>query len=208
MPVEPCPAAPYSGGIWHPGEAMSSLIHTRLFRCGRAGFGLVELLVTISIAAILAAIALPSFREFMIRMNVTETTNELVGALNTARTEAVKRGISVAVVADGSGWTGGWSIVPDSNRNADFSDDTAIMTHPAVRATYTVVGVATGTGGDSTEAVFGPTGTLQLGSGFDLNVCRPSDAADATQSRWISITGAGRIHSQRNVGGSPAGNCS
>jgi type IV fimbrial biogenesis protein FimT len=208
MPVEPCRAAPYSVGIWHPGEAMSSLIHTRLFRRGRAGFGLVELLVTIAIAAILAAIALPSFREFMIRMNVTETTNELVGALNAARTEAVKRGVSVAVVADGSGWSGGWSIIPDSNGNTDFSDDAAIMTHPAVSASYTVVGVATGTGGSSTLAAFGPMGTLKLGTGFDLNVCRPANAADVSQSRWISVRGSGEIRSQRDVGSSPAGNCS
>jgi type IV fimbrial biogenesis protein FimT len=187
---------------------MSSRPHRRLRRPRPAGFGLVELIVTLSIAAILAAIALPSFREFMIRLNVTETTNELVGALNTARTEAVKRGVPVAVVATGGDWSGGWSIVPDDNRNDDFSDDTPMMVHPAVRASYTVVGASSGAGGDDGIAAFGAMGTLHLGTGFDLNVCRPSNAADASQSRWISVRGSGEIRSQRDVGSSPAGNCS
>lgn len=169
-----------------------------------AGFGLVELIVTIAIAAILAAIALPSFRELMIRMNTTGITNDLVGALNTARVEAVKRGIPVAVVNRGT-WTDGWEIKADTARDGSYA--TVIMQHDAVPNTYSVVGAA-GSGGDDSMAAFGPGGTLQVGARFDFSICRPAASADATQSRWIFVRGSGEVSAQRDVTSSPAGTCS
>ena len=70
---------------------------------------MIELLITIAVVAIAAAIALPSFREFNIRMAVTSTTNDLVHAVTLARAEAAKRGTNVTVSATGS-WTNGWTV--------------------------------------------------------------------------------------------------
>ncbi len=189
------------------GEAMSFIAPTPAFRRHSPridGFGLVELIVTIAIAAILAAIALPSFRELMVRMNTTAITNDLVGALNTARVEAVKRGIPVAVVSNGN-WTDGWEIKADTARDGSYG--TMIMQHPAVPNTYSILGVA-GTGGDDAMAAFGPGGTLQIGTRFDFSICRPASSANQTQSRWIFVRGSGEVTSQRDVTNSPAGTCS
>lgn len=168
---------------------------------------MVELLITVALAAILAAIALPSFREFLIGMNVTTLTNELVAALNTAKVEAVKRGLSVAVVSnsDSNDWTAGWKIKADTVRDGSYA--TVLAEHGAVKATYSVFAKATGAGSSDSHAAFGPLGTLQPGTAFDFSVCRPAASAKITESRRITVGGGGTISSHRDVTGSPAGTC-
>ncbi len=156
-------------------------------------------MITIAIAAILAAIALPNYREFMVRTNVVKITNDLVGALNTARTEAVKRGLPVAVKS--SDWTAGWTIVADTARDGSYAKVLAV--HDAVPDTYTVVGATTG--GDDTLAAFSPVGSMQPANAtYDLNVCRPVASANNAESRWIHISSSGQITSRRDVSGSAA----
>lgn len=63
------------------------------------GFTLLELMITLSVAAILLTIALPSFRGLMHRSQVSSASNELLGSLAYARTEAVNRGQLVSMCA-------------------------------------------------------------------------------------------------------------
>ena len=112
-----------------------------------AGFTIVELVVTITIGAILVAIALPNFRELSIKSNVTETNNQLTGALNLARSEAVRRGTLVEVLSTsgGAAWTGGWTIKADSGFDNTFA--TVVNVGTAAPTGYTVCGNATGATG-------------------------------------------------------------
>jgi len=175
-----------------------------------AGFTLVEMMVTVAIAAILAAIALPNFREFMVRQNTIEITNDLIGSINTARMEAVKRGTAVKIEAAGGDWTTGWTVSADMAHDDSFS--TSISAHPAVPDSYFVQGAATGTGaGPDTEIVFSASGALvPTNSSYDFNVCRPTTVADSTQSRRITIGPGGAVSTHRNINtpaSSPAGSC-
>jgi type IV fimbrial biogenesis protein FimT len=61
----------------------------------QAGFTLVELMVTIFVAAILIAIAVPSFKSVTTSSRLTTTANSLVSALHAARMEAIKRNADV-----------------------------------------------------------------------------------------------------------------
>ena len=87
------------------------------------GFSLLELMITIIIAAILAAFALPAFRTYFIRSNITTTSNELLAAMNTARAEAVKRNAYVRVdptVCTSASWSNGAFVwVPSASNPAD-----------------------------------------------------------------------------------------
>lgn len=64
-------------------------------RRGQGGFTLVELMIGLAVAAILLVIALPSFRSITATNRLVTTANELVGAINVARMEAIKRNASV-----------------------------------------------------------------------------------------------------------------
>ena len=55
------------------------------------GFTLVELMVTLGVIAILTVIAVPNFNNMINSNRLTAASNEIVGALNTARMEAIKR---------------------------------------------------------------------------------------------------------------------
>lgn len=79
-------------------------------------FTLIELIVTIAIAAILLTIAVPGFQNMVIENRIATQTNELVSDLALARSEAIKRGqrISICAAADsttclsaGTTWTTG-----------------------------------------------------------------------------------------------------
>lgn len=58
-------------------------------RRGAAGFTLVELIVTVSLAAILMAIGIPAYRETIARNRLTQQTNDIVAAMTLARSQAI-----------------------------------------------------------------------------------------------------------------------
>ncbi len=66
------------------------------------GFTLVELLVTLVIAGLLLALAVPSFNRLMASSRLTTQANNAVNLLSYARAEAIKRGINVQINAHGA----------------------------------------------------------------------------------------------------------
>lgn len=62
-----------------------------------AGVTLIELVVTVAVAAVLLTVAIPSFQSMTAKNRVAGLTNELGAALQLARSEAVKRGKTVTV---------------------------------------------------------------------------------------------------------------
>ena len=69
------------------------------------GFTLLELLVTISIVAILVAVAVPSMESSNKRGQVKAHQRHFLGALNYARSEAVSRNKLVSMCASNDGAT-------------------------------------------------------------------------------------------------------
>jgi type IV pilus assembly protein PilA len=64
------------------------------------GFTLIELMIVVAIIAILAAIAIPQYQNYVARSQVTRGASEL-GALKTAAEDCIVRGIDT--VGDGAG---------------------------------------------------------------------------------------------------------
>jgi type IV fimbrial biogenesis protein FimT len=65
------------------------------------GFTMLELIITIAIAAILLALAVPSFTSFLNANQVTTQANELLATFQVARMESIKRSARVVVCATG-----------------------------------------------------------------------------------------------------------
>lgn len=82
------------------------------------GFTAIELMVVIAIAAILAALALPSFNQMIIRWQMRQDLNALIDTVYFARSEAVKWGsgnIRVRKIPTCPGtrqdWSCGWQVL-------------------------------------------------------------------------------------------------
>ena len=161
------------------------------------GFTLIELMVTLAIVAVLAMVAVPNFTAFQRNSELTSMANNLVGGMNTARTEAMKRNTSalVAPISGTTDWSGGWRVFVDVNRNGvfDLGTDILVTTYPAlpnyIAATSTVTSASFNGSGYS----FGSSGLSNLTISIARNDVPTGQKLD--QTRRIKVAATGRVRS-------------
>lgn len=156
----------------------------------QSGFTIIELMMTLVVAAIILALAAPSFRDFIANNRLTTTTNNFITAISFARSEAVKRANVVRVVAvspsSGNEWGGGWQVV-DNGGNVIrlFQSDSSIITMDDA-------------GGVST-LTFDSRGFLSsLAAGTTISIC---DNRDGETGRQLTISATGRPQLNRQFNG-------
>ena len=77
------------------------------------GFTLIEMMTVVVIVAILAAFAVPNFRQFVVNQRVRNASFDLTATLLLARSQAISENRNVSMVqsgSSGSGWMGGWNV--------------------------------------------------------------------------------------------------
>jgi type IV fimbrial biogenesis protein FimT len=159
------------------------------------GFTLIELMVTVTVMAIVLTVGVPAFKD-TIRDNVlTASINEFIATLNFARSEAVKRGVYVTVrkasASSSVGWEGGWQVFTDVSANGlyDSATDQLLRVHEALKANFTLRGNNNFTNFIS----YKPGGESNSIGSFGL--CDTSVRGNPTKrtSRLITISILGRI---------------
>ena len=139
-----------------------------------SGFTLVELMVTLAVLVILAAIAAPNFARIIAENRATSAANEFLGMLQTARSEAVRLNRLVTVEQSGANWHSGIAVVgPDNN---------VLRSMPAMAQELTF------TSGPAAPMAFRPAGDIAARAEFQLDNAGGSD-------RWICVemTGSARV---------------
>ena len=165
-----------------------------IIRIDRAGgFTLVELLVTLSIAAILLMLAVPSFQALALDGRRTSLANDLVLALTYAKSEAVKRGVPVTVCsratdtacADSTDWDKGWLVFADPGKNGSVdASDLILQVYPDLPNNNTLRAAT------RNFFTFQSTGFVGDANRGTLRLC---DARGTTEGRGIVISALGRV---------------
>lgn len=102
--VEVCEAASNStsGHASRAGSSWDSSFTQVTPRRHVSGFTLVELMIALAISLVLIMIAVPSFQRITVSNKLTTTANDVVGAINIARMEAIKLNTSAQLCGSAS----------------------------------------------------------------------------------------------------------
>lgn len=141
-----------------------------------SGFTLIELMVTLALAVILLTLAIPNLRTMIQNNRLVTAANSLVGDINLARSEAIKRGESVRIVANAGGWNKGWTVEVAGS-------GTDIKVAGAIKDNVTITAA-----GGVTTITYGSNGAASAADTF--SVC--DDRTNET-GKQISIALTGRV---------------
>lgn len=157
------------------------------------GFTMVELMVTISILAILMTIAFPSFRSTLRSNRVANANNEILGLVALARSEAIRnsRGGGVCASSAGStcdgGWNGGLMAYSDEDGSGSFNSGDTVLRYVAGRPNLVLTG-------PSAEIAFDARGRRRASADQVLTVAPDSCAAgDPKRSLTVNLSGQVRV---------------
>lgn len=166
------------------------------------GFTLIELLVVLTISAILMTLAMPSMRQFIGNWQTSNAVNALIGTLQLARSEAIKRGRTVRVCNTNNGtscfvgsnignggWKSGWIAYVDNDASGTTvtAGDEIILVQN--RFTY----MTDITSNENSSFAFTPAGLMQNAVGSQKINFNWDSAATIHKGLCISFTGRARV---------------
>ena len=172
----------------------------RAFQSQNVGFTLIELMITLFVAAILLMIGAPSFVAFQRNSELTSAANSFVAALGAARGEAMKRGRQAVVVPrENNDWATGWTVFVDTNNDQQFnSTDTLIVQQSALPNYFSTSGQGTAQASPA-YVMFNPSGYTQASDSTFQSASLKIERNDISgvqktqQTRIVVISKTGRV---------------
>jgi type IV fimbrial biogenesis protein FimT len=170
------------------------------------GFTLFELMIVLSIAAVLAALAVPAMRSFLQNQQQSSAVTNLMTTLQYARSEAIKEdvpvtgtdctgtGVCVCPSANGTScdpagnWNNGWIVYTSSP-----VDGVSVL--EAVGALQS--GLTMSTSPATVAVTYQPNGTTNLGGLVEFTLC---DSRGSAYARELEVSISGSIQASSTPG--------
>jgi type IV fimbrial biogenesis protein FimT len=174
------------------------------------GFTLLELLTVMTVAAILIAVAVPSYRYVTSANRIAAEVNGLLGDMQYARAEAIKEGQTVTVCVSGNGtscsaattWNSGWIVFSDVNGDHTVANGTDAILR--IQSTFTGSDTFTANNGVS-YVTFNREGFATgagIANGALITLHANPNNNDATRCLSVTLVGLMTVqrHNQTNNG--------
>lgn len=165
------------------------------------GVTLLETMVAVLIAAILATLAVPGMLELIRDARQSGYVMDMVSHLNHARSEAIRRGSKITVCPSldgvaclGAGqWHAGWITFVDANGNGEVDvPETILYVHGKLDAGSSLLGTRSHITYQSSGFSVGYNDTLRL-----------CDARGSTKARRVIISMQGRVRQAMGASSCP-----
>lgn len=138
---------------------------------------MIEMLVTISIAAILLGVALPSYTNITATYRAKGAASDIYFSLIRARSEAARLNESITITPSASGWNAGWTVT-----GTDSSSNTITLLVQGASSGVSITG--------------GPANIVYMSSGRIKGSTSPSFTVSSSngkgEKRCVSIDLSGR----------------